>query len=202
MGEPKKICFKVSDINLEFEDYQVKRNVDIDGVIATIKKNSPVLVKELIRQEWTFSFRNFNGQGEDITNVFFFVDVDERKIYFNNASYVDDEQLNHFVSYAIIYTCDYYLLRNSFAEHYLFEAMMVTYFSAFCEVAFDGVFKMCETFAMFGAYDDTLLIKFSYEYSSPYKFLYEAYALIVDENESIKEKCPGLYEVIHKTYFE
>lgn len=194
--------FCVNGINYVFESYDVKRMVDFNEIVETVNRNAKVFVNYMGDNDFTFYFQKMKATEGDLTNVYFYVDIRKRTIYFNVYMLEPFDLLYHYISYAIIHTCDTYCLKYSFADHVSFKAMMVVNFTQLCNVAFDTVQKMCDSFEAYNCGEDGLDIKMAYEYVEPHKFLYESYALIVDGNDEIKKECEGLYKLLCDTYFK
>lgn len=197
-----KLSETIDGINYTFESLAIRREVDLDKVVEIVKRNSNKFVDYFSTYHFTFHFRNFLAEGEDLNDIFFSVDKDKRIISFNTVMLNASDLLYHYISFAIIHTCDSFFLQKSFADHYVFRAAMMEAFCSFIDAATLTVEKMCAAFKLFDCYDEELPIKFAYEYSSPYKFLYEAYALYVDDNEEFRSNCDYLYGLLYDVYFK
>lgn len=198
----KEIVEVHNDITYKFESSKVKSMISMKEILDTVEKNSNKFVSFFQTHKWTFYFRRFMcNEHSELNEVFFSVDYDNKQINFNTLILTSSDLLSHYISFAIIHTCDSKFLRSSFAEHYSFQAEMMNSFSKFVQVAYSTVIKMCDAFTYFNCYDESLPIKFSYEYVSPYKFLYEAYALYVDGNEELFKECSNLCKILKTIYF-
>ncbi len=184
--EKWKLEYDLGGLKLKFQNYNVKKMVDVPKIIETIKKNAPKFVSYLIEERWTIRFRYLEAEGDEVENVFFHLDEDIKRININVGSAAPVDLLYHYLSYAIIYTYElYHDMKNS--SYITFLSAMIMEFSDFVKVAKVTTEKIESAFAIFDVYPDDLGSSLLYEYATPSKYLYEAYALYIEKNEGLKQ---------------
>ena len=144
-----KLSETIDGINYTFESLAIRREVDLDKVVEIVKRNSNTFVDYFSTYHFSFHFRKFLAEGEDLNDIFFSVDKDKRIISFNTVMLNASDLLYHYISFAIIHTCDSFFLRKSFADHYVFRAAMMEAFCSFIDAATLTVEKMCAAFKLF-----------------------------------------------------
>lgn len=187
----RKYRIMIDGLGYEVEASWILREYPIEKAIDAVMKNSPIVKNFLKSQKWTLvflEFRNDGAEADNIDKMFFTVDFDEKKIYFNMLGIARHDLVEHYILYASMFVFDS-AFNFKISESTLFLGAMALDAKIFTEMMKDEVEKQIGIFLDCQVEDEDFFDILRFEYLTPRKYLYAAYAKLCLEPDEMHNNC-------------